>query len=96
MRRPACWFGGCAEFLGNTKEPGTSFQSTVFVEFFHKIILFGICQTGPISLTDCVYFPSYSVKCISCFMLRHLMMWWNLKIRDTKILFSPEQKEFLK
>ena len=22
------------------------------------------------SLTDCVYFPSYSVKCISSFMLR--------------------------
>ena len=22
-----------------------------------------------ISLTDCVYFPSYSVNCISCFML---------------------------
>ena len=29
-------------------------------------------------LPDCVYFPSYSVKCISCFMLRHLMMSWCL------------------
>ena len=28
--------------------------------------------TGQISLTDRFYLPSYSVKCISCFMLRHL------------------------
>ena len=28
---------------------------------------------GQISLPDYVYFPSYSIKCISCFMLGHLM-----------------------
>ena len=27
-----------------------------------------------ISIPDCVYFPSYSAKCFSCFMLRRLMM----------------------
>ena len=26
--------------------------------------------TGKISLAVCVYFPSYSIKCISCFMLK--------------------------
>ena len=25
-------------------------------------------QTGQITLTDCAYFPSYSVKCIFCFI----------------------------
>ena len=36
-----------------------------------------------------------SVKCI-CFMLRHLMPSWNLKISNSKIWFSQEQKELLK
>ena len=53
-------------------------------------------QTDHISLTDCVYFPSYVVKCIFCFMLRHLMTSWNLKIQNSKIWFSRARKEFLK
>ena len=40
--------------------------------------------------------PKYSVKCISCFMLRCLMRSWNLKIWNSKIWFSPERKELLK
>ena len=28
----------------------------------------------------CVYFPCYSLKCISCFMLRHLMMLQRLRL----------------
>ena len=31
-------------------------------------------QTGKISLPDCFYFPSYSVKHVSHFMLKHFMM----------------------
>ena len=27
-----------------------------------------------------VYFPSYSIKCVSCFMLRHFMTSWHLNI----------------
>ena len=49
-----------------------------------------------ISLTDCVYFPSYSVKCFSYFMLGHLMKSWNLHIENSKIRFSREQKKLLK
>ena len=30
-------------------------------------------RTTQISLTDCVYIPSYSLKCISCFRLRHVV-----------------------
>ena len=52
-------------------------------------------ETGQISSKDCVYFPSYLVKCI-CFMLGHLMMPWNLKTKNSKIWFSSEQKELLK
>ena len=48
------------------------------------------------SLADCVYFPSYSVKCISYFMLRHLMTSQNLKMCNFKIWFSREQKELFK
>ena len=40
-------------------------------------------------------FPSYSVKCISCFMLRNLVISWNLKTYNSKIWFSWERKELL-
>ena len=33
---------GCAKFSANTKGPRTSFQDVDFVEFFDKIIYFGI------------------------------------------------------
>ena len=55
--------------------PGNSFQAAVFVEFRDEMISFGMMTyTGQISLTDCIYFPRYSAKCISHFMHRHLMM----------------------
>ena len=94
LRRPACWFRSilvalhyrsilsglfqkyffsdkyCASFFANTKKPGSSFQAPVFAEFFDEIISFNrLCLL-----------PSYSIKCISCFMLRHLMMSWNVNI----------------
>ena len=43
-----------------------------------------------------VYFPSYSIKCVSCFMLKHLMMPWHLNIWKFKIWLSQEWQELLK
>ena len=53
--------------------PGTNFQVTFFVEFFDKKIIL---------LPDCVYFPSYSIICVSCFM----GIWWCHDIWISKIL----------
>ena len=61
------------QFFANTKGLVTRFQAAILVEVFDKIFSFIILHTGQISLTDCIYFPSYSVKCI-CFMLRHFMV----------------------
>ena len=52
--------------------------------------------TGQISLTGFVYFPSYSVKCVSCFMLRYLMTLWQLNISKINIWLSQERKELSK
>ena len=52
--------------------------------------------TGQISLPGFVYFPSCWVKCVSYFMLRHLMMSWYLNVWKVKIWFSHKQKEFSK
>ena len=41
--------------------------------FWWNAFLCNMTWTGQISLTDCIYFPSYLVKYISCFMLRRLM-----------------------
>ena len=59
------------------------------------LIFCNMIYTGQVSLTDCVYFPSCSVKCISFFMLRHLMTSWNLNIQNPKLWFSWEWKELL-
>ena len=32
------------------------------------------------SLPDCAYFPSYSLKCVLCFIVRHLITLWHLNI----------------
>ena len=59
---------GCAWFFANTKGLETSFQVAVFAEFFDKIFSFVIWhKLAKFQLSDCVYFPSYSVKYISCF-----------------------------
>ena len=47
-------------------------------------------------LPGCVCFPSYSIKCASCFTLRHLMTSWHLNIWKFKIWLSQEQKELSK
>ena len=39
---------------------------------------------------------SYLVKCVSCFMLRHLMTSWHLNIWKLKIWLSQELKELSK
>ena len=56
------------KIIQKQKRIDTSFQITFFEEFFAEKFHF-----GQISLTDCVYLPSYSVKYSSCFLLRHLM-----------------------
>ena len=44
----------------------------------------------------CIYFPSYSVRCVSCFILRHLMTSWHLTIWKVKIWLSQEGNELSK
>ena len=67
-----------------------------FWEIFWIVFFLNLPQTDQISLTDCIYFASYLVKCISCFMVRHLMTPWNLNIWNSKIWFSREWKTLLK
>ena len=59
--------------LQTQKDVELAFRSQFLQNLLIKFVSFVIQQTGRISLTDCVYFPSYSVKYIPCFMLRHLM-----------------------
>ena len=51
-----------------TEDSATSFQATFFIKFFDKKFSFLI-----LLLPDFDYFPSYSVKDVPCFKLRHLM-----------------------
>ena len=46
-------------------------------DFLIKNFLLGIYIS---SLRDSFFFPSYSVKCVSCFMFKHLMTSWHLNI----------------
>ena len=76
--------------------PGNSFQVTYFIEFFDNFFFCDITWTDQISLINCVYFSSYSVKCVSCFMLRHLITWWHLNIwKVNKRALEVKQKTFL-
>ena len=55
-----------------TKEPGTSFQATFFVEFFDKKCSFVILhELAKFNYQTLFSFSSYLVKCVLCFMLRH-------------------------
>ena len=51
-----------------------------------------IKQIGQISLPDCIYFPSCSLICVSCFMLRHFMtssiQEFSMKNKKTFLLVS--------
>ena len=40
---------------------------------FIKNFTLNVTCTDQISLPECVYFLSYSIKCVLCFMLRRLM-----------------------
>ena len=53
---------------------------------------------GIIILTTQIFtsVESYSVKCVSCFMLRHLMTSWHLNIWKLKIWLSQKLKELSK
>ena len=82
--------------LWKLKRPGTSFQTRIFLEFFDKKFSLVILHRLQISLADCVYFPSYSVKYVWCFLFGHLMTSWHLNIWKVKIWLSKEWKELLK
>ena len=61
--------------------------------FLIKILFCNITQTDQILLSDCVYFPSYSVKWVSFFMLGHFMTSWHLNTWKVKMWLSQERKE---
>ena len=56
------------------------FPCTFLIKFFFCHVTW----TSQISSPDWVYFPSYLAKCVSCFMLRHLMTSWHLNIWKVK------------
>ena len=68
------------------------FPCTFLIKFFFCHVTW----TSQISSPDWVYFPSYLAKCVSCFMLRHLMTSWHLNIWKIKIWLSQERKELSK
>ena len=54
-------------------------------------------ETGQILSPECVYFPSSSVKSVSCLiMFRHLITLWHLNTWKVKNWLSQEWKELLK
>ena len=58
-----------------------------FLNFFYNII-----KAGQISLSDCVDFSCYLIKCVLCSTLRHLMTSWHLNTWKVKIWLSQERK----
>ena len=62
--------------------------------FFIKTFLLLYCIDCPLS--DCVYFPSYSLKCVLWLMLGHLMTSWRLDIWKVKTWLYQERKELRK
>ena len=73
-------------------------MATFFIDFFDKKFNFVILHklTGQILLPDCVYFPCYSIICVSHFMVRQLTTSWHLNIQKVKIWLSRERKELSK
>ena len=66
------------------------------VIFWWKIFFCNIMYTVQISLPDCVCLSHYSVKCVLCFMLKHLMMSLHFNTWKVKIWLSQKQKELSK
>ena len=66
------------------------------IVFFDKKFYFVILNKLVKFYYQTVYFPSCSVKFVSCFMLRHLMMPWHLNIWKIKIWLSQKRKEVSK
>ena len=83
------------------------FRSQVLNIFLINFLFCNMTSTGQISSSSFIikfslsnFFLSYSVKCISCFMLRHWMTSWNLNVwntkREPKKLLKWNQKHFPK
>ena len=66
--------------IRNNKRPATSFQARSFAKLFDQFFLQQYYINWPNFISACVYCQSYSVKCISCFVLRHLMTIMKIKI----------------
>ena len=64
--------------------------------FFDKNFYFVISNKLAKFYYQTDYFPSCSVKFVSCFMLRHLMMPWHLNIWKIKVWLSQKRKEVSK
>ena len=79
-------------------KPRTSFWAILFIKIFDKKMYFVILhKLAKFHYLGCVYFPSCSVKCVWCFMLRHLMDTINLNTYlKVKIWLSQERKQLLK
>ena len=74
LSKSACWLPQnpfYREFFGNQKVPGNCFQATFFIQFFDNKFYFVILHKPAKFHYQSVYFPRYSLKCVSCFMLRH-------------------------
>ena len=65
------------KILCKLKGPWTSFQDVFFIEFLDEIFSFVMLQKLVKFHDHTVYFPRYSVNCVSCFMLGHLMTSWR-------------------
>ena len=73
---------------------GFSFQVIFLGEFHRDNFFLQYNITWPNFIRDWVYFPSYSEKRISWFMIRYCMASWNIKFLSSKILISHKFKNF--
>ena len=94
----ACWplqSPMCRGFFENITGVGTSFKTTFLIYFFdnnfyflilHKLVKFH-CQN--------VYFPIYSIIRVSGFILRHVIMSWDIwKSQKLKFAHLKNEKSF--
>ena len=78
--------------IWKSKRTWDKFTGHIFRRIFWLKNCFVIHINWPNSLPGCVYFSSYLIKCVSCFMLRHLMTSWHLNIWTVKTLPQEPKK----
>ena len=73
------------KILLKLKKTWNWFPGDIFhVIFWQNVFFRNFTWTSQISSPDWVYFPSYLAKCVSCFMLKHLMTSLHLNIWKVK------------